>query len=353
MVPDDSYTRSMEAFRNGWRFHVSRVEWCPEGAEISGWCRAVSGTAGKVPCVDVEGGRVLSWERFGARADVARLFQVEPSSVSSFRATLGVENDDGSVVVSPHLDAADEKVRLANTWLIPSSDHGIVVPPDENIDRVTGRNTSPAFVYGGATHCHRMVQALRLSSGFECSHFSNVVDWGCGAGRVLQHLARLWPNQVSGVDVDPKNVAWCRQNIPEIAVGTVDWDPPTGLSTASLDLVFGFSLFSHISQSNQHKWLEEFKRLVKPGGFLVLTTLGIVSTASRNAEPDFYSRLNREGFVEWPNRNQLADVKPSQEAYVNIAMSEDFARRLFSKYFVVKDVFPGLGPQDAWVLQCV
>jgi SAM-dependent methyltransferase len=352
-VPDDPFSNAIDAIRDAWRFQISSVNWTKESMEIRGWCRTLAESLSGEPFIEARSARIVHCERYGLRRDVAAIFQVEPESISSFRAELVADEDAGSVLVSPRWqdEGVGQNVRLANSWMIPSHEHGVVLPPSENVDRVTGRNTTSAFVYGGATHCYRLVQALRSASGLEAEHFQNIVDWGCGAGRILQNLTKVWPGKVVGVDVDPKNVAWCQQNLAGVTVSPVDWQPPTSLGTDSFDLLFAFSVFSHIGRSRQDKWLDELKRLVAPGGFLVLTTLGLVSTASRRPGPKFFAHLEQQGFVEWSNHSQLLDVKPGREAYVNIAMTEKFARELFGRHFAVRGVFPGLGPQDAWVLQ--
>ena len=48
--------------------------------------------------------------------------------------------------------------------------------------------------------------------------------------------------QVIGIDIDPVNVAWCRDNMPWIEAHHVSTSPPTLLDQASVELVVGVSV---------------------------------------------------------------------------------------------------------------
>ena len=48
--------------------------------------------------------------------------------------------------------------------------------------------------------------------------------------------------------------------------------PPTGLPSGSFDLIYAYSVFSHLSEPASDAWVSEFRRLLAPGGLLVITT---------------------------------------------------------------------------------
>jgi SAM-dependent methyltransferase len=52
----------------------------------------------------------------------------------------------------------------------------------------------------------------------------------------------------------------------------VDPEPPTPLRQESLDLVVGFSVFSHLAEHVAGAWMREFSRLLTPGGIVAVTT---------------------------------------------------------------------------------
>lgn len=50
--------------------------------------------------------------------------------------------------------------------------------------------------------------------------------------------------------------------------------PPTPYVSGSFDLIYALSVFSHLDEPLQRDWLAEFRRLLRPGGLLVLSLLG-------------------------------------------------------------------------------
>src|SRR5262249_35167165 len=50
--------------------------------------------------------------------------------------------------------------------------------------------------------------------------------------------------------------------------------PPTGFPAESFDFVYALSVFSHLSEDAHRKWLEEFKRILAPGGVFIATRWG-------------------------------------------------------------------------------
>lgn len=51
-------------------------------------------------------------------------------------------------------------------------------------------------------------------------------------------------------------------------------NPPLAVGKHTFDLIYGISILTHLSESAHFKWVEEFKRILKPSGILFLTTQG-------------------------------------------------------------------------------
>jgi SAM-dependent methyltransferase len=80
--------------------------------------------------------------------------------------------------------------------------------------------------------------------------------------------------EVYGCDYNPDLVAWCATNLPNLRATRNQLAPPTPYVTGSFDLVYALSVFSHLDEVLQRGWLAEFRRLLRPGGLLVLSVLG-------------------------------------------------------------------------------
>lgn len=99
-----------------------------------------------------------------------------------------------------------------------------------------------------------------------------VLDLGCGAGRVLRHLldegAELW-----GCDLDEPSIAWLNEHLsPVRGVVSGEW-PPLPFETASFDLIYATSVYTHLTE-NWSAWMLEHHRILRPGGLLFASFSG-------------------------------------------------------------------------------
>ncbi len=104
-----------------------------------------------------------------------------------------------------------------------------------------------------------------------------VLEWGCGPGRLIRHMAERMggrPVSLTGTDYNPESVAWCRQNLPGIGFAENGLDPPLPFGDDRFDAIYCFSVVTHLSEAKQLAWVKELRRVLKPGGVLVCTTHG-------------------------------------------------------------------------------
>src|SRR5439155_24378122 len=103
---------------------------------------------------------------------------------------------------------------------------------------------------------------------------TSILDFGCSSGRVLrhfraEHLSHGW--QLHGIDIQAYLIEWMRQNFPsEFQVICGSTQPHLPYADASMDVIFGISVFTH-TKYLWDTWLTEFKRVLKPGGLCIQT----------------------------------------------------------------------------------
>lgn len=112
-------------------------------------------------------------------------------------------------------------------------------------------------------------------TGKELSSFGRVLDFGSGCGRILRWLEDLTPGaRLFGVDVDGPAVHWCKRHLPYARVQKTSPLPPLPFSDATFDLIYSHSVFTHLDERYQDRWLAELRRILKDGGVLLATVNG-------------------------------------------------------------------------------
>src|SRR4051812_15845591 len=102
-----------------------------------------------------------------------------------------------------------------------------------------------------------------------------VLDFGCGVGRMLLPATEQNPPaQYYGCDVHAPSIEWLSKNVP---AGTrvfvsPEW-PPLDLPDGQFDLIYAFSVFTHLDES-WSAWLVELHRLLNEDGILIVTVYG-------------------------------------------------------------------------------
>jgi SAM-dependent methyltransferase len=102
---------------------------------------------------------------------------------------------------------------------------------------------------------------------------SVAMDFGCGWGRITRFFIKDYPrSRLIGVDPQESAVETCRSSNRWAEFHQIGLAPPIDRPGATLDLIFAFSVFSHLTEEIHLQWLGEFARLLRPGGTLVVTT---------------------------------------------------------------------------------
>jgi SAM-dependent methyltransferase len=103
----------------------------------------------------------------------------------------------------------------------------------------------------------------------EWSTGKSVVDVGCGSGRVTRYLADLGLD-VSGIDLSPEMIALARRLYPDLRfeVGSMT---ALDLPDASVGGLLGYFSIIHVPWEHRARVFAEFRRVLTPGGYLMLT----------------------------------------------------------------------------------
>lgn len=145
-----------------------------------------------------------------------------------------------------------------------------LVPPD-NLRHWYSIGDDQAYLFSGE------YDAKKLRSVFEkprpLRQGSRIAEIGCSSGRIIR-----WFNdeaekgvEVWGIDIDAAAIKWAEQNIGtniNFMVNTTH--PHLPFEDRYFDLIYGCSLFTHISELST-AWLLEVKRILSAKGIAIFT----------------------------------------------------------------------------------
>jgi SAM-dependent methyltransferase len=215
---------------------------------------------------------------------------------------------------------------------------GAAPPPPKHLQvRVVGGYV-PGFIESGFSICDDLNAVLAVV-GKSLGDFERILDWGCGCGRTTRALKTLHPGMsVWGTDIDPEAIRWLQKKY-EPRYGEFRLSPhvpPLPFADGFFDFVAGISVVTHLPENMQFHWLEELRRITRPGGYLLLTTSG---EKSYSQLPDELRRqVEEKGFLYLDGDYGQSISLP--DFYQNTFHSLDYVRREWGRFFDVLDTQP-------------
>lgn len=221
------------------------------------------------------------------------------------------------------------------------------IPDIANIHRVSGPTSDQAqYLIGGLTTFHQIAAILRIDFQRELSSFSTILDWGVGCGRVLRHfhestaLLGIESNdnwRLIGLDIDGINIEWCKTHMGDAATFDLLSFSGFDVEASSVDLIYGISVFTHLAEHEQHRWLAEIHRILKPGGVAIFTIHG-ECVYYREPESIALPFVEKFGFFDGISDAAIGEDRDSY--YRATFHSRQYVYKEWSAYFDIKNFYP-------------
>lgn len=208
---------------------------------------------------------------------------------------------------------------------MPSGDLmvGVAGTPNREWFSTSGRRDAGLFTQTAARH------------GVDVADRSVVVELGCGCGRISRWLA---PDVVGGqgrflgFDINGRMAAWCAANLAG-EYGHNRMLPPLACPAGTADLLYAYSVFTHLREPTTIRWLEETARVLRPGG-LALLTFHDETYAGFQAPAEVRVALTKQAFVV------LNDALEGSN-YISAWTTRAHFARLAEPWFEVVEIHPG------------
>jgi SAM-dependent methyltransferase len=188
-----------------------------------------------------------------------------------------------------------------------------------------------------------------LFGKYTAAEGKKILDWGCGPGRIIRYLPLFLPKdcELTGTDYNKRSIEWCKENLPGIIFNQNSTDPPLPFRDDYFDIIYGLSVFTHLSEELHYEWFNELFRLLKPGGIIVFTTQG----------DNFRVKLTGKELEKF-NRGELVTRGNSIIGHRTFSAFHPagFIKKLFCKMELLDHIENESGktkvpPQDVWVFR--
>ncbi len=178
---------------------------------------------------------------------------------------------------------------------------------------------------------------------------ARILDWGCGPGRIIRHLPSIIGEKAEyfGTDYNKKTIQWCSTNLLGISFNLNTLDANLPYPDNFFDVIYGISIFTHLSENMHYQWFNELNRILKPGGILFVTTQGV----------NFESKLTKnelQGFKDGQIiiRGKVKEGHRTYSAFHPVKfMNKLFREAKVREHVVLPYENSNYPPQDIWIVE--
>ena len=98
----------------------------------------------------------------------------------------------------------------------------------------------------------------------------------------------------------PEAVAWTRARLGHrVRTDTTGLEPPLPYADGMFDFVYANSVFTHVPCSLMDRWAAELRRIIRPGGFLIISVLDANHYLRDITYREFHQRFQAVGCRDW------------------------------------------------------
>ncbi len=165
------------------------------------------------------------------------------------------------------------------------------LPPLSLIYRVTGYFNIVRF-YNGGLKAFNYINKMLKKNKYDIRKFDEILDFGCGCGRVTRHFNFVNNYKITGVDVDRDLISWCKNNIDFAYFEKNDLNQCLNFNDEKFDFIYAISVFTHLDEETYGFWIKELGRILKKEGLILITLRINISDyycLSKNEEKIFKS----------------------------------------------------------------
>lgn len=223
-------------------------------------------------------------------------------------------------------------------------------PPKQQQEVFVGKSNEVALA-----EAFDFYQRVKAAS-YPLRRSSPVLDFGVGWGRIIRFfLNDVDAENLHGVDVDEAIIEVARSTGVAGTLSTIGPNARLEHEDGHFEVIYAFSVFSHLSEASATFWLGELMRVLKPGGTLVMTSttdkfLELCEACSykltdRNQYEDDYARMFADP-ADARRRYALGEhVYAAVAGHAEVLEASNYGWAAMPLAFVERQI----GDQAAWI----
>lgn len=129
-------------------------------------------------------------------------------------------------------------------------------------NQLARKNLPCRFIFEDWKHLERLANRLKPNS--------KILDVGCGNGIPIDKFLIDKGFDVTGIDISEEQITLAKKNFPKGKFFVMDMENIT-LPENSFDAIIAFYSIFHVERSRHYKLLEKFNKLLRGGGYIMIT----------------------------------------------------------------------------------
>lgn len=281
------------------------------------------------------------------REDIGKLFWYIPQALNSgFKCKKYIKHRNFFPDGYASFSFVNKKTKIPirdeqNYYFNITPDKKLSVPDEKRRLRVHRDESEKGFLIEGFSIFMKLKSAIKKTLNKDFTDFSNILDWGCGCGRLTRYFNYIKNVSITGIDIDKDNIKWCQKHLPFGNFTCISEHTPTSYPDNCFDLIFGISIFTHLREETQFEWLRELHRIAKNDSILLMSVHGEEAVKLAVLTIRHLIPLKVKGFLDIGPNPSLDGIIRDDNYYRNIYHRKQYIQNKWAKYFQIINIIPG------------